>query len=122
MKSLDPRINRLQLTDDFDSIEQSEQWHTYEVFHQEKRGAQPIHVGSVHAPNPELALIFAKEQYARRKKCVNIWIVKTSNIYSFNLEDEDMFSTTPEKIYREATGFKVRDKINKYKEGLKTKV
>jgi hypothetical protein len=26
-----------------------------------------------------------------------------------------MFETTPEKTYREAGGFKVRDKINKFK-------
>jgi len=121
MKSLDPRINRINLVEDINPIKPKEHWHTYEVFHKNKRGAQPVHVGSVHAPDPELALVFAKEQYARRKKCVNLWIVKTSDIHSFNLEDEDMFSTNPEKVYREAAGFKVSDKISKYKEGLKTK-
>lgn len=115
MQSLDPRINRIEPLDEINPVEKKEQWHTYEVFHKDKRGAQPLHVGSVHAPDPEMALVFAKEQYARRKKCVNLWIVKTSDIYSFNLEDEDMFSTIPEKTYREAAGFKVSDKINAYK-------
>ena len=115
MPSLDPRINRLNLTDECNSITSSEQWHTYEVFHKQKRGGHPVHVGSVHAPSPELALVFGKEQYARRKKCVNLWVVKTADIYSFNLEDEDMFSTTPEKLHREAAGFKVSDKINEFK-------
>ena len=62
-----------------------------------------------------MALLFAKEQFARRKRCVNIWVVKTSDIFATNLEDEDMFETTPEKIYREAGGYKVMDKINKFK-------
>ena len=115
MKSIDPRINRLDIQNETEGIKPHEYWHTYEVFHKNKRGAQPIHVGSVHAPDPELALVFAKEQYTRRKRSVNLWVVKTSDIYSFNLADEDMFATTTEKLYREAAGFKVSDKINKYK-------
>jgi len=31
-----------------------------------------------------------------------------------------MFETTPDKIYREATGYKVRDKINAFKKSNKT--
>ena len=115
MKSLDPRINRIDVPENIQPVEEHENWQTYEVFHQEKRGKHHEHVGSVHAPNHELALIFAKEQYARRKKCVNIWVVKTSDIHAFNLEDEDMFVTTPEKIHREAAGYKVMEKIAQYK-------
>ncbi len=115
MKSLDPRINRLGLPKDIDPVAEHEYWQTYEVFHQDKRGRQHEHVGSVHAPDAELALVFAKEQFARRKKCANIWVVKTSDIYAFNLEDEDMFATTPEKTYREASGYRVADKITEFK-------
>ena len=75
-----------------------EEWGTYEVFHQKKRGEQHVHAGVVHAPDPEMALVFAKEQYGRRLKCANIWVVKTSDIYSLGYENEDMFETTPEKI------------------------
>ena len=118
MSSLDPRVKRLSLNAEGNvTLEQKECWQTYEVFHQTKRGDQHEHVGSVHAPSAELALVFAKEQYGRRKKCVNIWVVKTSSILATSYEDEDLFSnaTSPEKKYRDAAGFKVRDKINAFK-------
>jgi hypothetical protein len=77
MKSLDPRINRVDLQNNDGNLTAEEVWHTYEVFHQEKRGKHHGHVGSVHAPDPEMALILAKEQFARRGKCVNLWVVGT---------------------------------------------
>lgn len=88
---------------------------TYEVFHQDKRGKQHVHVGTIHAPDPEMALVLAKEQYARRLTCANLWVVKTSDVYAFSYEDEDMFETTPEKLHREAAAYKSRDKIEEYK-------
>ncbi|MCH8904047.1 MAG: 1,2-phenylacetyl-CoA epoxidase subunit B [Bacteroidetes bacterium] len=117
--SLDPRINRLSLikNDGSFALEKGENWHTYEVFHLKKRGDHHKHVGSLHAPTPEIALVFAKEQFGRRQKCVNLWVVPSREVYTFNMEDEDMFATasSPEKKYRDASGFKVRDKIAEYK-------
>ena len=117
IKSLDPRITRENI-DENNSIEPlvpMDNWETYEAFHQKKRGDQHMHVGIVHAPNPELALLFAKDQYGRRGITANIWVVKTSHVFCTEYEDQDMFETTPEKTYREAGGYKVMDKINKYK-------
>jgi ring-1,2-phenylacetyl-CoA epoxidase subunit PaaB len=120
-KSLDPRVNRLDLQNAAGQpVAQDENWPTWEVFHQKKRGEHHIHVGIVHAADEQLALLFAKEQYGRRLKCANIWVVKSSNVFSLGYDDEDMFETTPDKIYREATGYKVRDKINAFKKSNKT--
>jgi ring-1,2-phenylacetyl-CoA epoxidase subunit PaaB len=115
--SLDPRVNRLKLnkTDDPCKVEEGENWNVFEVFHQEKRGAHHEHVGCVHAPDAGLALVFAKEQFGRRKKCVNLWVVRSADILAFDVEDEDMFANNLEKTYRDASGFKVMDKINKFK-------
>jgi ring-1,2-phenylacetyl-CoA epoxidase subunit PaaB len=120
-KSFDPRVNRLDLQNNpqVQNIAEDENWQTWEVFHQKKRGEHHIHVGIVHAPDEQLALVFAKEQYGRRLQCANIWVVKSSNIFSLGYDDEDMFETTPGKIYREATGYKVRDKINAFKKAAK---
>lgn len=117
IKSLDPRVTRAQIDDEANIGVQEplDQWQTYEVFQQKKRGTQHIHVGSVHAPNPEMAILFAKEQYARRGQCVNLWVVKTSDVFATEYEDEDIFSTTPEKTYREAEIYKVMDRIQAYK-------
>ncbi|MBV6477521.1 MAG: hypothetical protein HGGPFJEG_00260 [Ignavibacteria bacterium] len=117
LKSLDPRITREELPDvpDNTPLKDIHHWNTFEVFHQSKTGGHHIHVGSLHAPNAEMALILAKEQYARRYNCVNLWVVKTSDILASKKEDEEIFETTPEKLYREASGYKVMEKINKFK-------
>lgn len=117
INSLDPRIAREKINEDntIAPLTEMDQFETYEVFHQKKRGDQHVHAGIVHAPNAEMALLFAKEQYGRRGLSVNIWVVKTNNVFASDYDDADIFETVPEKQYREAGGYKVMDKINKYK-------
>ncbi|MFI5221081.1 MAG: 1,2-phenylacetyl-CoA epoxidase subunit B [Bacteroidia bacterium] len=121
IKSLDPRITRAEIEENnpIEPLKEMDQWETFEVFHQKKRGDQHMHVGIVHAPNAEMALLYAKEQYGRRGISVNIWVVRTANVYSSEYEDADMFDVA-EKLYREAGGYKVMEKINKYKKEHKT--
>ena len=117
IKSLDPRITRagIELENPIEPLKELDQWETYEVFHQKRRGDQHMHVGIVHAPNHEMALAFGKEQYGRRGLSVNIWVVKTRDVFTTDYDDSDIFETVPEKQYREAAGYKVMEKINKYK-------
>ncbi len=119
IKSLDPRITRAGIPQDdrpLEPIAPLDQLETYEVFHQKARGDHPEHVGSLHAPNPEMALVFAKEQYARRFRCVSLWVVRTSDILTIGVEDADIFATTPEKDYREAKGYRVSKKLKEFKQ------
>lgn len=58
--------------------------------------------------------MFAKEQYARRGKTANLWVVKTSDVYTFNSEDEEIFETTPEKTFRDPAFYKVRERIEAF--------
>ncbi len=113
--SLDPRIARAELPDGMVELSPLNEFQTYEVFHQKKRGEQHEHVGIVHAPNDEMALLFAKDQYARRDITINLWVVKSANVIASSYDDTDIFASTPEKQYREAGGYKVMDKINKFK-------
>ena len=114
--SLDPRVNRIDLKK-VSNEEQHTNTHliTWEVFHQEKKGKQVVHVGIVHASTPEMALVLAKEQFARRGATTNLWVTKTSDVHSFSYEDEDIFATTPEKEFREPGFYKVRDRIEAYR-------
>ena len=83
MKSLDPRMNRLGLPDAPDAPVAKtalDQFETYEVFHQKKEGAPFVYVGPVHAPEPDLAFLFAKEQFSRRFACTGLWVVPTAAI------------------------------------------
>jgi ring-1,2-phenylacetyl-CoA epoxidase subunit PaaB len=119
MKSFDPRVNRMELPPNDDGSEvlaEQENWETYEVFHQKKRGDQHIHVGIVHAANPEMALILAKETFGRRRQTANIWVVKSAQVYPTLYEDMDIFATTPEKTYREASDYYCMDRIRKYQQ------
>lgn len=89
-------------------------WPTYEVFVQKKRGDQHVHAGIVHAPNGELALVLAKEQYARRGYCVNLWVVASADVVATEYTDSDIFDSVPSKTHREAVDYKVKEKINNY--------
>ncbi|MBS3913835.1 MAG: 1,2-phenylacetyl-CoA epoxidase subunit B [Bacteroidetes bacterium] len=116
--SLDPRVNRAEIDGEakIGHLDEFDYWQTYEVFVQIKRGTHHSHVGSVHAPDPEMAILFAKEQYTRRGVCVNLWVVKTSDIFTTEYNDSDIFETTPEKYHRDPESYKVMDRIKAYKE------
>ncbi|HPF40149.1 MAG TPA: 1,2-phenylacetyl-CoA epoxidase subunit B [Phycisphaerae bacterium] len=81
------------------------QWSVFEVFHQPVRGEPHVHVGSVHAPDAETAILMAKEQFARRQACVNIWVVAAEAITATPYEDADIFEHGTDKSYREAFGY-----------------
>jgi ring-1,2-phenylacetyl-CoA epoxidase subunit PaaB len=118
LKSLDPRISRTELPaeSDWNTLAPLDQHETWEVFHIEKRGEHPVHVGSLHAPNAELALVYAKEQYARRSKSFGLWVVRTADVFTIGAdEDADIFETTPEKTYREASGYRVGTRLTAFK-------
>jgi len=120
--SLDPRVTRMNL-----DAEQSapaepkpalDQFQTFEVFHQVKTGAHHTHVGCVHAPSPELALLLAKEQYGRRGQTTNLWVVNTRDVVTMAADDADVFATTPEKKYRDVGAYMVRDKVDAFKKQM----
>ncbi|HEX7973492.1 MAG TPA: hypothetical protein VF498_03715 [Anaerolineales bacterium] len=58
------------------------QWPRYQVFLQEKPGLPHQDVGSVHAPDAELALLNARDVFVRRPECASLWIVPVEAIYS----------------------------------------
>ena len=117
MKSLDPRVNRLNLdqTQNAETIQNQQCWPIYEVFVQQKQGGQHRHEGSLHAASPEIALVSAKEQFGRRGNCFNIWIVPSASVHALPIEDADMFALNKAKKYRNSNGFKVSDKITQFK-------
>ncbi|MGD9528736.1 MAG: 1,2-phenylacetyl-CoA epoxidase subunit PaaB, partial [Pseudonocardia sp.] len=55
-------------------------WPLYEVFVRGKRGLNHVHVGSLHAPDAEMALHHARDLYTRRNEGVSIWVVRAEDI------------------------------------------
>ncbi len=116
MKSLDPRINRVDLEKGENAESNMDNfWESFEVFHQKKTGTAYTHVGSLQAANHEMALVLAKEQYGRRQTTTGLWVAKTSNIFGLEESEIEMFETTPSKKHREAVVYKTRDKITAFK-------
>jgi ring-1,2-phenylacetyl-CoA epoxidase subunit PaaB len=85
VKSLDPRVNRLQPDVTGKSIAPKaalDQFGTFEVFVQPKDGKPFQHEGIVHAPDLELAYVLAKEAFTRRFTCTSLYVVDTRDVYT----------------------------------------
>jgi ring-1,2-phenylacetyl-CoA epoxidase subunit PaaB len=59
----------------------------YEVFKQEREGAPFRNIGSVHAPDAELALLAARDVFARRPACHSLWVVPASVIVARSIQE-----------------------------------
>ena len=99
IQSHDPRMNRLGLSETAPAAAKAalDQFETYEVFHQKKEGAPFVYVGPVHAPEADLAFLFAKEQFSRRFACTGMWVVPTSAIMvtEYAGDTESAYDTLP---------------------------
>lgn len=87
----------------------------YQVFHLLKRGKQHVHAGQVLAHNPEEAFVQAKKEFGD-SKVFNVWVVATNNFRFSDEEEKIIWSTLPEKGFREAVAYKASDKIKTFKE------
>ncbi len=107
--------NSLDIYDRFDEIQDCD-GDEYTIFHMTKRGSQHSFAGTVKASSPENALSCAKGNIERKKPVLNIWLVKTANIHKTTEEDKVLWTTTPEKLFREAIDYKTSDKLKQFKE------
>lgn len=63
------------------------QWPRYEVFKQDNPQKPHEAVGSVHAPDDELALQNARDVFVRRPSAVSLWVVKADTIFAMTREE-----------------------------------
>jgi ring-1,2-phenylacetyl-CoA epoxidase subunit PaaB len=71
----------------------------WEVFRQEQAGDYHTHCGNVHAPDREMALLFAEVQHGRRKPTNSLWVAPQKEIGEVDTEDAK-FGGTTDKSYR----------------------
>jgi ring-1,2-phenylacetyl-CoA epoxidase subunit PaaB len=81
----------------------------YEVFRQEKEGDPMRHGGSVMAPDPELAMHYARELYGRRQESVRLWIVRRADIH--DLSDPDLLQPPLDRSFKKPGGYVMREKL-----------
>jgi ring-1,2-phenylacetyl-CoA epoxidase subunit PaaB len=87
-------------------------WPLYEVFVRGKRGLNHVHVGSLHAPDDEMAVYAARDVYTRRNEGVSIWVVRASAITASSPDEKDpMFAPSGDKVYRHPTFYEIPDDV-----------
>ena len=63
------------------------QWPRFMVFHQAVEGEPLLHNGTVHAPDIEMALLNARDVFARRPDGVAFWVVPADKIFAQTREE-----------------------------------
>src|SRR4249920_3102372 len=81
----------------------------WEVFRQEKDGDPMRHGGSVMAPDPILAVHYARELFGRRQESVRLWVVRRSDIH--DLDDPDLLQPPFDRSFKKPGGYVMRDKL-----------
>lgn len=76
----------------------------YEVFRRAGHKEAFEHCGAVIAPDPEMALLMAKECFLRRREGQHLWVARRSDIHSFS--DESLLEIAADKSYRFAEGYR----------------
>jgi ring-1,2-phenylacetyl-CoA epoxidase subunit PaaB len=84
------------------------EWPLYEVFVRGKRGLNHVHVGSLHAPDAEMAVHAARDLYTRRNEGVSIWVVRAADITASSPDEKDpLFAPSGDKVYRHPTFYEI---------------
>ena len=87
-------------------------WPLWEVFVRSKGGLAHRHVGSVHAPDAELALRHARDTYTRRQEGVSLWVIPSAAIVASDPADAGpLFEPAISKIYRHPSFYDVPDEV-----------
>jgi ring-1,2-phenylacetyl-CoA epoxidase subunit PaaB len=63
------------------------QWPRYEVFLQESPDQPHRYAGSVHAPDPEMALLNGRDVFVRRPACCSLWVAPASAMAGGSAEE-----------------------------------
>lgn len=58
------------------------QWPRFEVFQHNRPDGPHWNIGSVHAPDAEMALMNARDVFVRRPTCYSLWVVPAEAIFA----------------------------------------
>jgi ring-1,2-phenylacetyl-CoA epoxidase subunit PaaB len=88
-------------------------WPLWEVFVRARRGLSHSHVGSIHAPDADMALRNARDVYTRRSEGVSLWVVRASDITASSPEEKDpFFAPAADKVYRHPTFYDIPPEVS----------
>ena len=87
----------------------------FEVFRRTGHKEPYEHAGAVTAPDPEMALLMAKECFLRRGEGEHLWVIRRTDIHSFS--GDPALDVVADKSYRHPSGY--RDVMEKRERALK---
>ncbi|MDN4172920.1 1,2-phenylacetyl-CoA epoxidase subunit PaaB [Nocardioides sp. SOB77] len=88
------------------------EWPLWEVFVRARRGMAHVHVGSLHAPDADLALRNARDVYTRRQEGVSLWVVPSAEVVASTPDVRgSFFEPAADKDYRHPTHYTVPDGV-----------
>jgi len=84
----------------------------WEIFVRSRRGLSHIHVGSLHAPDAEMAVRNARDVYTRRQEGVSIWVMPAGAITASSPDEKDsFFDPAGDKVYRHPTFYDIPEEV-----------
>jgi len=83
----------------------------FEVFRQERKGQPFQHAGSVEASDERFAELYAREQYARRRESVALWLVPRDAVHEV-ADFPDEFDLK----YRRVDGYSIKARLREARE------
>ena len=92
--------------------ETKKKWPLWEIFIRSQHGLSHKHVGSLHAPDAEMAIKNARDVYTRRNEGVSIWVLPADQITASSPGDrEPLYEPARSKVYRHPTFFPMPDGV-----------
>lgn len=89
-----------------------EEWALFEVFVRSARGLSHVHAGSIHAPDPVMAVRNARDLYTRRGEGVSIWVVPSAAITASDPDAKGGFFESAEgKEFRHPTYYTASESV-----------
>ena len=85
--------------------EEKKFYQEFEVFSKRTHNAEFQHQFSLLAPNIDMAIILAQENFMRREPVVDIWVVNRNNIRKMDTEEKMTLSRLDNKEYRTTKGY-----------------
>lgn len=73
------------------------QWSRFEVFLQDRPDGPHRNIGSVHAPDAEMAMMNARDVFVRRPTCYSLWVVPAEAVFAMTdqeLQDNPRWFST----------------------------
>lgn len=92
--------------------ERKAEWPLWEVFVRSRQGLAHKHVGSLHAPDAEMAIQNARDVYTRRQEGQSLWVVRSTDIVASSPDEKgELFDPANDKVYRHPTFYDVPDAV-----------